>query len=217
MSRGEDDPREGQEREREPERRPQAERRPLQLPQSEIDRINALRSHERFKDPAHQRWAQTLRSRESLSEAGKKGYETTVRRYGEDFMYDRAAYKRREQYPPRSEPESKVMRMLGELGQRPDRTDQQGAAGDYFREHKLGPKRHADFAWPEQRKAIQAWGGIHTARYPTGEEVIREQNARQVERAQRAGYELMILRDEDLAAERWDETRERVRGFLGTK
>ncbi len=48
-----------------------------------------------------------------------------------------------------------------------------------------------------------------------GEEVIREQNARQVERAQRAGYELMILRDEDLTADRWEETRERVRRFLG--
>ncbi len=198
----------------EPERGAVTESRPLTLPRSEIDRINALPPRERFKDPVHQRWAQTFRSRESLSEAGKKGYETTVRRYGEEFMYDRAADKRREQDPPRSETERKVMRMLSELGQRPDRTDHGGTSGDYFREHKLGPKRHADFAWPEQRKAIEAWGGIHTARYPTGEEVIREQNARQVERAERAGYELMILRDEDLTPERWEETRERVRRFL---
>lgn len=215
MSRDEGDPRESQEREPEPERRPEAERRPLQLPQCEIDRINALPPRERFNDPTHQRWAQSFRSRESLSEAGKKGYEATVRLYGEEFLYDRAADKRRAQDPPRSKPEHKVMRMLEELGQRPDRTDRQGPQGDYFREHKLAPKRHADFAWPEQRKAIEAWGGIHTARYPTGEEVIREQNARQVERAQRAGYELMILRDEDLTPERWEETRERVRRFLG--
>ncbi len=105
--------------------------------------------------------------------------------------------------------------MLSELGQQPDRTDPGGTPGDYFREHKLGAMRHADFAWPEQHKAIVAWGGIHTARYPTGEEVIREQNALQVERAQRAGYELMILRDEDLTLERWEETRGRVRRFLG--
>ncbi len=170
---------------------------------------------ERFQDPGFQRYAQSCRSRESLSEAGKKGYETTVRRYGKEFMYDRAADKRQDQDPPKSVTEQKVMRLLSELGQRPDRTDQGDAPGGYYREHKLGPKRHADFAWPEQHKAIEAWGGIHTARYPTGEEVIREQNARQVERAQKAGYELMILRDEDLTLERWQETRERVRRFLG--
>ncbi len=45
--------------------------------------------------------------------------------------------------------------------------------------------------------------------------MIREQNARQVERAQRAGYELMILRDEDLTRDWWEQTRERVRRFLG--
>ncbi len=199
----------------EPERTAATEQRPILPDRGDLERWNKLSAEERFQQPDYQRWAQSFRSRESLSEAGKKGYETTVRRYGEEFVYDRAADKRREQDPPRSETERKVMRMLSELGHRPDRTDQGGSPGDYFREHKLAPKRHADFAWPERNKAIEAWGGIHTARYPTGEEVIREQNARQVERAQAAGYELMILRDEDLTSERWEETRERVRRFLG--
>ncbi len=177
----------------EPEHAAVTEQRPIQPAKEDLDRWAAMPPRERFHDPGFQRYAQSFRSRESLSAAGKEGYSVTVGRYGKEYLHDRAADKRREQDPPKSVTEQKVMRMLSELGQRPDRTDQQGAPGDYYREHKLAPKPHADFAWPEQHKAIEAWGGIHTARYPTGEEVIREQNARQAERAQRAGYELMIL------------------------
>ncbi len=55
---------------------------------------------------------------------------------------------------------------------------------------------------------------MHTARFFTDQEKVREENQRQVERAQAAGWEVMIVRDEDLTDHRWEETRERVRRFL---
>ncbi len=47
------------------------------------------------------------------------------------------------------------------------------------------------------------------------QERVLEANTRQIERANAAGWELMIVTDEDLQRDNWDETRERVRGFLG--
>ena len=211
MDRGDD---ERQER-HEPERAGITEQRPILPDRGDLERWNKLPATERFQQPDYQRWAQSFRSRESLSEAGRKGYETTVRRYGKEFMYDRAADKRREPELPKSRTEREVLRMLEELGLKQDRSDHGGQAGDYRREHKLAPMRHADFAWPEQSKAIEAWGGVHTARFFVEQERVREENRRQVERAQAAGWEVMILRDEDLAPDRWEETRERVRRFLG--
>ncbi len=84
----------------------------------------------------------------------------------------------------------------------------------YLPDAPLAPLRHADFAWPDRNKAIEAWGGVHTARFFTDQEKVREENQRQVERAQAAGWEVMIVRDEDLTDHRWEETRERVRRFL---
>ncbi len=169
---------------------------------------------ERFHDPGFQRYAQSFRSRENLSAAGKEGYSVTVSRYGKEYLHDRMADKRREPELPRSVSERQLMRMLAELGQQPDRTDQGGTSGDYYREHKLAPSRHADFAWPEQYKAIEAWGGIHTADHFVRQERVREANLRQIERAKAAGREVMIVTDEDLRRDNWDQTRERVRRFL---
>ena len=104
--------------------------------------------------------------------------------------------------------------MIEELGERQDRSEYGGPAGTYRREHKLAPGRHADFAWPEKHKVIEAWGGVHTAKYFVEQEIVREANHRQVERAQAAGWDVMILTDEDLRRENWEETRERVRRFL---
>ncbi len=167
-----------------------------------------------LQDASYQRWAQSFRSHESLSKAGKKGYQTTVRLYGKEFMYDRAADKRREQELPASRTERRVMRMLDELGERQDRSEHGGSGGTYHRELKLAPLRHADFAWPDKGKAIEAWGGVHTARFFVEQEKVREENQRQIDKAQAAGWEVMILRDEDLKLDRWEETRERVRCFL---
>ncbi len=121
----------------EPEREQVTEQRPISPPRGDIDRWNAMPPGDRFQDSSYQRWAQSFRSRESLSEAGKKGYQTTVRLYGKEFMYDRAADKRREQEIPKSRTEHRVVKMLEELGQKQDRSDYGGQSGNYFREHKL--------------------------------------------------------------------------------
>jgi G:T-mismatch repair DNA endonuclease (very short patch repair protein) len=107
-----------------------------------------------------------------------------------------------------------MAQLLAGLGEREDRTEYGGAAGTYLREHRLAPSRHADFAWPEKNKAIEVWGGVHTNHFFVSQQRVREANERQVERAKAAGWELMVVADEELRPERWDETRERVRRFL---
>jgi hypothetical protein len=105
-------------------------------------------------------------------------------------------------------------RLLGEIGEREDRGEYGGAEGTYVREHKLAPSRHADFGWPDRQKAIEVWGGVHTRQFFVSQERVLEANQRQIERAKAAGWELMIVTDAELARDRWDETRERVRRFL---
>ncbi len=188
--------------------------RPVSPTKGDLDRWAGMSSTDRFQDAAYQRWAQSFRSRESLSAAGRAGYNATLSRYGREYLHDRLADSRRAQDPPRSLTERKVMHLLAELGERQDRTEYGESSGTYLREHKLAPSRHADFAWPDRGKAIEAWGGVHTAKYFVERETVREANRRQVERAQQAGWEVMILTDEDMQAEKWDETRERVRRFL---
>jgi len=211
LDRGDDERQERQE----PERAAVTEQRPIQPTKEDLDRWAAMPPRERFHDPGFQRYAQSFRSRESLSEAGKVGYSVTVGRYGKEFLHDRMADKRREPELPRSVSERRLMRMLEELGQRQDRAQYGGESGDYHREHKLAPSRHADFAWPEQRKAIEVWGGVHTDDHFVRQERVREANTRQIERAKAAGWEVMIVTDEDLRRDNWEQTRERVRGFLG--
>ncbi len=125
------------------------------------------------------------------------------------------ADKRREPELPRSVSERRLMRMLEDLGQHEDRSEYGGARGTYLREHKLGPKRHADFAWPGQHRAIEVWVGVHTQDHFVRQERVREANTRQIERVKAAGWDVMIVTDEDLRRDNWEQTRERVRGFLG--
>ena len=198
-----------------PERTGVAEQRPILPAKEDLDRWAVMPPKERFHDPGFQRYAQSFRSRESLSQAGKAGYSLTVGRYGKEYLHDRMAEKRREPELPRSVSERKLMRMLEELGQRQDRSEYGGAPGTYRREHKLAPSRHADFAWPDQHKAIEVWGGVHTQDHFVRQERVQEANTRQIERAKAAGWEVMIVTDEDLRRDNWEQTRERVRGFLG--
>ncbi len=191
------------------------EQRPICPTKDDLDRWAGMKSTERFQDAAYQRWAQSFRSRESLSAAGRAGYNATLSRYGKEYLHDRLADSRRAQDPPRSLTERKVMHLLDELGERQDCTGYGESSATYLREHKLAPSRHADFAWPDKGKAIEAWGGVHTSRFFIEQERVQEENRRQIERAQAAGWEVMILRDEDLRRDRWEETRERVRRFLG--
>ena len=87
--------------------------------------------------------------------------------------------------------------------------------GTYHREHKPGPSKHADFAWPNQHKAIEVWGGVHILDHFVRQERVPEANQRQIDRAKAAGWQLMIVTDEDLRRDNRDQTRERVRGSLG--
>lgn len=200
--------------ERETAREPATEQRPIWPAKGELDRWRGMEPAERFRDAGYQRWAQSFRSRESLSRAGKAGYSATVTKYGREFLQDRAADKRRERDVPYSHLERRTMRLLEELGEREDRTEYGGPAGTYLREHKIAPGRHADFAWLDKQKAIEAWGGVHTDEFFVRQDAVREANERQVERAQAAGWELMIVTAEDLRRENRDETRERIRDFL---
>ncbi len=84
---------------------------------------------ERFRDTAYQRYAQSFRSRESLSKAGKAGYKATLARYGKEFVHDRAADTRREREEPRSRSERRMARLLEELGEREDRSEYGGTRG----------------------------------------------------------------------------------------
>ncbi len=210
MERGDDERQERQVAER----ADVTDQRPIQPTKEDLYRWAAMPPTERFHDPGFQRYAQSFRSRESLSAAGKEGYSVTVGRYGKEYLHDRMADKRREPELPRSVSERRMIGMLEELGQRQDRAQYGGASGDYQREHKLAPSRHADFAWPEKNKAIEAWGGVHTSEFFVRQEKVQEANRQQVERARQAGWELMILTADDLRSENWDETRERVRRFL---
>jgi hypothetical protein len=55
---------------------------------------------------------------------------------------------------------------------------------------------------------------VHTAKYFVEQDTVREANQRQIERANAAGWEVMIVTDEDLRPGNRDDTRERVRRFL---
>lgn len=190
------------------------EQRPLWATQRQLDRWREMTPSERFQDAGYQRWAQSQRSHEFLSQAGREGYDATVRKYGRDFLYDRAADKRREGAIPYSSLERRMVRMLEEIGERQDRSEYGGQRGTYHREHKLVSMRHADFAWPEKHKAIETWGGVHTTDFFVRQDKLEEANQRQVERTQAAVWQLMILTTSDLQNDKWDETRERVRRFL---
>lgn len=200
--------------EREAEREPKTEQRPIWPAKGELDRWRGMKPEERFRDAGYQRWAQSFRSRDSLSRAGRAGYSATVAKYGREFLHDRAADKRREREVPYSRLERQVVSMLGELGEREDRTEYGGRQGTYLREHKLAPSRHADFAWPDRQRAIEVWGGVHTDEFFVRRDAVLEANERQVERTRAAGWELMVVTAEDLRPESRDETRERVRRFL---
>ncbi|MDP9351201.1 MAG: hypothetical protein M3P51_06650 [Chloroflexota bacterium] len=210
MDRGDD----AREERQEPERGAVTEQRPIHPTKEDLDRWAGMPSRDRLRDSSYQRWAQSFRSHESLSRAGKEGYRATLAKYGKEYLHDRMADKRREREEPRSRPERRMVRMLEELGQREDRSDYDGAAGTYLREHKLAPSRHADFAWPDKHKAIDVWGGVHTSQFFVRQERVQQANQRQIDRARAAGWELMIVTDEELRRDKWDETRERVRRFL---
>ena len=156
---------------------------------------------DRFKDPDHQRYAQSHRSTESLREAGRHGYQATAERYGRDFASDLLADHRREQ-PTR--PEREMRGLLAELGVQEGR--------DYQREHKVAPGVYADFAWPDRKVAVEVHGGAHQATFFL-ERGMPEREERRTAVYEREGWTVHVVTDRDLREGRED-TRARMRETL---
>jgi len=157
---------------------------------------------EKFKDPDHQRFAQSHRSTESLREAGRQGYLTTAERYGHDYAADILANHRREQ-PTR--PEREMTALLGEIGKQEGR--------DYQREYKVAPGVYADFAVPERKLAVEVHGSAHEAAFFL-ERGMPEREERRSAVYAREGWTVQIITDRDLREER-DGTVRQLRGLLG--
>ena len=157
---------------------------------------------EKFKDPDHQRFAQSHRSTESLREAGRQGYLVTAERYGRDYAADILAKHRRET-PTR--PEREMTALLGEIGKQEGR--------DYQREYKVAPGVYADFAVPERKLAVEVHGSAHEAAFFL-ERGMPEREERRSAVYAREGWTVQVITDRDLREER-DGTARQLRGLLG--
>ena len=178
------------------ERAPSTPRQPLQATEEQRAAWRAM-GVARFRDPDHQRYAQSYRSTESLQEAGRHGYQATAERYGREFASDLLANHRREQ-PTR--PEREMVGLLKELGAEEDR--------DYRREYKVSPGMYADFAIPERKLAIEVHGGAHQAAFFL-EKGMEAREARRADTYAREGWTVHVVTDRDLREER-EGTRARV-------
>ncbi len=179
---------------------PNPSRQPLQATEEQREAWRAL-GREKFRDPDHQRYAQSHRSTESLREAGKHGYQATAERYGREFASDLLANHRREQ-PTR--PEREMQGLLAELGAQEGR--------DYQREHKVAPGVYADFAWPERKVAVEVHGGAHQAAFFL-ERGMPEREERRTAVYEREGWTVHVVTDRDLREGR-EGTRARMRETL---
>jgi hypothetical protein len=145
-------------------------------------------------------------------EIGKLGYAVTAARYGAEFAHDKAAASR-EAHPERaSQDEQRVMKLLAGLGQGDLLA---GEHVDYRREFKVAASIHVDFAWPEQGKVLEVYGGIHRVLAFDQNGLRAEREAAREERIRSAGWELLILTDHDLTARNWAATSDRLAAYLG--
>jgi len=172
-------------------------RQPLQATAAQQATWQAM-GRDKFKDPEHQRFAQSHRTTESLREAGKHGYQATAERYGREYASDLLASHRRDQ-PTR--PEREMVGLLKELGAEEGR--------DYRREFKVAPGMYADFAIPERKLAIEVHGGAHQAAFFL-EKGMEVRESRRTETYAREGWAVHIVTDRDLREGR-AETRARIR------
>jgi G:T-mismatch repair DNA endonuclease (very short patch repair protein) len=172
-------------------------RQPLQATAEQQATWQAM-GREKFKDPEHQRFAQSHRTAESLREAGKHGYQATAERYGREYASDLLASHRRDQ-PTR--PERELVGILKELGVEEGR--------DYHREYKVSPGMYADFAIPDRKLAIEVHGSAHQATFFL-ERGIEAREERRAETYARAGWAVQVVTDRDLREGR-EETQARMR------
>ncbi len=181
-------------------RAPHTPRQPLPATEEQRAAWRTL-GREKFKDPDHQRYAQSHRSTESLREAGKHGYQATAERYGRDYAADLLARHRRDQ-PTR--PEREMVGLLKELGAQEGR--------DYQREYKVSPGMYADFAIPDRKLAIEVHGGAHQAAFFL-EKGMEAREERRAETYARAGWTVQVVTDRELREGR-EGTRARIRETL---
>lgn len=182
-------------------------------------RFGAMTPAERLRDAEYQRWVRSHRGHESLaaqgrataakrghdalSAAGRLGWEATVRKYGEDYAFDRAAATRKARP---SDLERAIIDLLAALGQRD--------SYDYEREHKVAPRTYADFCWPAQRRIVEGFGPPHFPGFqPDGDYTPKD--AARIARLENAGWHVTVLTTTDLRPEHRAATRERLRAFLG--
>jgi len=173
--------------------------RPRWITAEERTRFKALGAA-RFQDPAYQRYVQSFRTGTSLSESGTRGWAATVAKYGDEFVHDRAADKRR---ATPSGDERRLLLMLRHLD-----------APAARREYKVAARTHVDFAWPARRQVIEVYGGVHFGPYfdPSGERAAYDR-ARE-ERIKGWGWDVLVVTHEDLRHENLDKTVDLVRQFL---
>jgi very-short-patch-repair endonuclease len=182
------------------ERMPHTQRQPLTATEEQRATWREM-GREKFKDPDHQRFAQSHRSTESLRDAGRHGYQATAERYGREFASDLLANHRREQ-PTR--PEREMVGLLKELGAEEGR--------DYHREYKVSPGMYADFAIPDRKLAIEVHGGAHQAAFFL-EKGMEARESRRTEMYAREGWAVHVVTDRDLREGR-EATRARMRETL---
>ncbi len=190
--------------------------RPLEPTDDTKARWEAL-GKDRNRDPEYMRYLQSRRSPESLAESGREGFRTTSEKYGYDAAMEYAARFWREHPERASEPERDMVELLRRLGQEP-RTEQNGG-GDYERIYKGAPGVWVDNAWPEERKAIEVWGGVHTREFrervaPEKVEEAEKRDAQRLEMLQERGWTIKVVMAHELKGDRTDETERHVRNFL---
>jgi very-short-patch-repair endonuclease len=149
---------------------------------------------------------------EHFRELGKLGFAVTAERYGRDFAHDVAAAARAAHPERASHDEQRMMQMLAELGQGDLLA---GAIVSYRREYKVAARTHVDFAWLDERKALEVYGGVHrvVAFDPAGHRAQRE--AEREARIRAAGWDLLTVTDRDLTTRSWSATSDRLAAFLG--
>jgi len=180
--------------------------RPTWITTEERERFKAL-GPARFTDPTYQRYVQSFRTHQSLSAAGKKGWAATATKYGEDFAFDRAADKRRADLGRMSRDERALFTLLiQELGER--------YKIDFDREVRVAPRTHVDFGWRDLRRAIEVHGGVHFGPLFNKDGIRERKDAEKKGRIERAGWEVLIMTNDDLRRNALPVTREFVRQFL---
>lgn len=173
------------------------DRRPPPPTDEERARWQAL-GRDKFRDPEYQRYAQGWRSDASLRDSGRAGYAALVDKYGREFASDVLARSRHD-HP--TTPERATIALLDELGQREGQ--------DYFREYRVAPGVYADFAWPDQKLAVEVHGSAHDAAFFLAQGMA-EREARRTAVYREAGWSVRVVTERDLGPER-ERTRDRLR------